>query len=103
MKRKTNPDQPPALPAPEISYAAKVTKFVVDENNHLIVTLDIATPSPEAIIGLFDAKKDGSVLDCKNALSAKSLTKLDENENHTKETKAGGDRMDRGRFIEQRN
>lgn len=105
MKKASKAESITPKPTPEITYAAKVSKFAVDDNNHLIVTLDISVPSPETLIGMYEAKKSGKILDCINVLSANSLTSLDENKHETdnQKTKDGTDGVDRGRFIKQRN
>lgn len=100
MVKKTKPDKSTPAPAPEITYTAKVLKFTVDDSNHLIVTLDIPLPSPETIIGMYEAKKTGIILDCTNVQSANSLTRLDKNETDNQKAKDGPDGMDRGRFIQ---
>lgn len=94
----------PATPPPEMTYSAKVLKLAVSDNDHLIVTLDIAVPSPETMVGMYDAKKAGIILDCRNALPANSLTNLDADKNETDNQKAknGTDGVGRGRFIKQR-
>jgi hypothetical protein len=91
---KNNPNQT------AVKFQAHVFSISTLTKSGLRVVLDLPEASPETIVALFDGRKPGTVLSIVAKLAtAKSLTKLDKNENNQKNPEAGPADVGSGRFI----